>query len=400
MSVQLRHRHVLVAPVFAVVLMTSFFVPTLEASLLSVHEVYEQENLRLEPLKNASITMSDTAISLTRGSALAIARGEASFNAGAAVIELSHGAAFVHVSDSSITVVALTSPALVRIDTEETIVSVHRQWQWDGLPLPAYSEGIDAWWAARKTQPVPRTFLRDYLQKLVAEDVSVQATESDNTALTLFHPDMRDADWQKYVVSTKSSEAILYLLAFPSSDLLSESASEEAHAAYAELVRPFLEIEAVDTAFVQALRDEWTIAMVESKEQTYPVRAAFYESLVKKAEAVLPHVSVEEVDTTTQSQTGSQVVATTCTPLDGEGIAAVEAWLRSSRAAFTTDTKITQDTDEMVRVESIVFAGQAGDRLLSFVVDTACGTVQNIQLDGQVLPFALSLEAFGNWIRQ
>jgi len=374
LSHALRHRHALVAPLFALVVVGSSAASPLQASIMPQQVKILAEGLHAIMLDDVTFDDKSVTPRLVEGSLIVFADRPLFLGVGSAVVSMQKGGAYVRAHQGNISVAALTTPVWLQMDTEYTVVPVYRQWQ--GLSLPSEEVGIHAWWDAHKTQSVSIAFLREHLSTL--------------KRFEHFSADQLEMAWP----TTDASAELLHLLAFPSADRLYESPAS-ARAAYATLVDATLNRNPPHVELLSVLQKELVSAVTWSKKEALPIRVAFYEELsnrVSHSLAELPSVTSSSAVSSARSSASSDAA---CVPMTGSGEEeAATIFLTSLKAAYTTKTSITAESEELVRVKDIVLS----DRLLSFTLNTTCGLVSDISEQGNALPFGLSVDAFKSWL--
>lgn len=74
--------------------------------------------------------------------------------------------------------------------------------------------------------------------------------------------------------------------------------------------------------------------------------------------------------------------------------------MRDIGALFTVETSIDAVAPNTARVRNIIFPGKSGDKTIDFHIDVARGEVKQVVLGSKEYPYALSIEAFRDWIRK
>jgi|GEM_PF-2378416 len=123
------------------------------------------------------------------------------------------------------------------------------------------------------------------------------------------------------------------------------------------------------------------------------------QSLVHLEDTVLQvpaeEIVVEEEEIPAESSASSSSVA-----FNADEIAyAARARLGALGCMFTAQTAIDVSSPTRADIRNVVFAGAAGDQLLSFSLDPSTDMVVDIVKDGQLLPYSLSLEKYLEWVK-
>ncbi len=82
-----------------------------------------------------------------------------------------------------------------------------------------------------------------------------------------------------------------------------------------------------------------------------------------------------------------------------EAVATLRANLAGYGAMFTSKTLIAPNTSGRIQVDGLVIATAHGDTLLRFTYNPASDEVENIEHDGKILPYSLSLEKYVEWVK-
>ncbi|MDB4978666.1 MAG: hypothetical protein JWM56_852 [Candidatus Peribacteria bacterium] len=173
------HKHFLVAPLFAALVLATVITPAFEVQSLTASVLQGEyvvgrndqllsfpDSVRLLAAKDTTISMNKEQLFLVQGTALIYGKSLVHIHTGSADIEGLHGGFSVTSDANSLTIVALTTPVLVTIGRQRTMVPAGRQWKTPVQYLPGMDEGLSQWLAARRTHPLPVSFLAEQLVRL------------------------------------------------------------------------------------------------------------------------------------------------------------------------------------------------------------------------------------------
>jgi hypothetical protein len=268
--------------------------------------------------------------------------------------------------------------------------------------------------------PIPEHFLREQLS-LVLHYVppSVQKRRSmltDNRDLVLLslHPERRNAAWILPLAEDVSlDDRWLRVTLLPVSDRLPAAIPAQVVRWWADDVTALL---ATDAASGSLLREEIPVIaehIVALRRGGYPARARLYAlalsailadvpSAASPVLAMLQSVMVPDLSLTQLVSVSSASSAPTVESTGAEDpdqlLASVTDVLRQAGFMFTTQTTIVPHGD-VATVSHIALAAAAGDQLLHFSYDPVTNLVSSIEYEGKILPFALTLEKYVEWVK-
>ncbi|MCF7844543.1 MAG: hypothetical protein K9M03_01805 [Kiritimatiellales bacterium] len=187
----LRHRHFLLAPAFALLLVfTGLQGKQIGANVTSeiidnnkgirVLKLSDETNIML--FKEAEIENTDLDIHLVKGQALVSNRGYIRMEAGPYVLKSIVGGFHITVRDQVVTVAAISAPVLVQWEDQVVLVPVGLQWR-GREKLASLNDGMDTWFKARKLKTVPTNFRREQLVNLNRIPKDSKNQSSKNTIL-------------------------------------------------------------------------------------------------------------------------------------------------------------------------------------------------------------------------
>ncbi|MFH1670927.1 MAG: hypothetical protein ABIA92_05090 [Patescibacteria group bacterium] len=189
-SEKLRHRHVLLAPILAlIVVVTASQGGELRASVEKEHIENENEETQVLHLsdhiqvvlfRGATLDQSE-GVRVEGGQALLSGRGLIKVDAGPFHLMSIAGAFHVTVRDQVVTVAAISAPVLVQWEEQVVLVPVGLQWRGRGK-LVNLQEGTEAWFTARELKTVPVAFRLEQLTRLSSLTEDSSDTPSLNIA--------------------------------------------------------------------------------------------------------------------------------------------------------------------------------------------------------------------------
>ncbi len=248
--------------------------------------------------------------------------------------------------------------------------------------------------------------------------------EVDVWLLMAAHPTYTNVAWVSQPKAMDAERAfILWLL--PESDLQAFAQSDFAFTRWKTLVQSTLEADDPVTILPVLLPKYQEVANL-MLELGYPLRArrlaqfttdiakayadqlpGEIQSLMKELEAFdsISIVPVENETVVEADQIPDVVIAEqTRVPNKVFEPAVVEAMadklLSEAGALFMVKTTIKATSPNIATVDQIVFGGTKADRTLTFDIDVLTRTVNRITEAGKTYPYALSWEAFVDWVRK
>lgn len=302
-----RHRHLLVAPIFALALVLSVAQrpETGMGSVLSGGaaiargEVFADEDLLVAlpdgvrgSLKaGGSMVVGRRAALLKQGSVLLAADGPIALRVGEATTVRGVAGAFVVIAEgSSLTVAALTTPVLVEWRDQRVIVPIGTQWR-SSEALQGLRGDIAAWARARAVTLLPESYVREQIDlaaslappdapargALLAElagDPEPDAGDPDAWLLHSFHPQLRAAVWTlPDPLGIPRSTSALRLLRFASSDLSPKPLPSVLVDRWRGAVAAFLATEEKPAAFLEELVRASRVPLRALAARGHPQRA-------------------------------------------------------------------------------------------------------------------------------
>jgi len=189
-SGKLRHRHVLFAPILAlIVVVTASQGVALRASVGEEHIENENEEMQILHLSDDIQVVLFRGATVDRSEDLRIEAGQVLLSGkGLIKVDAWHyqltsiaGAFHVTVRDQVVTVAAISAPVLVQWEDQAVLVPVGLQWRGRGK-LVTLQEGLEAWFTARELKTVPVAFRLEQLTHLSSLTEDSSDTPSLNIA--------------------------------------------------------------------------------------------------------------------------------------------------------------------------------------------------------------------------
>lgn len=435
------HRHLVVGPLFVLIL---FFSVLPHAPLASLSKMGETGRIVAE--KEEYIPLNQTAgmVVLPGGSVQRKDDGTWELIEGPAVVYGREwvtiafrdffvrgydGAFYVVAAGDRLTIAALTSPALFIQGADHMLIPAEMQWRTEALAFTDWEN----WLTAREVQPLPAEFLQEYAGRVhsledrfsesgesadgesanILELIRDVVTGRDGWLMASIHPHLRDRAWVVGMPEDAGRYDVpLRLLMFPSSDVLSRKIDTFTVERWMRELRQFLDTERDPGPFFNTLMSHIADLVDFADSHRYPERSKQYRevlrSLTESHGYLLTRsmrVSLEELQ---NRYTRSIFVSPEEEPAESPpeepqkssqpfDVTVVEALvyeaMRNAGALFTVQTQITPVSAERAKVDGVVF----GDSIFSFVYDLETGEVNQIVQDDQSLPYAVSLRELAEW---
>lgn len=401
-----RHRWTIGIPVFLACLAVSMADVLVPGSVLTQPETTVIEG---------SAVQSGSLMQMQQGTATIGTHSLVAVNAGDAVLFGWNGVFDVTSDTNKLTVAALSTPVLVKRGDHEWMIPVSMQGVLKNDDVSMY--------------PLPSHYLEERLPKARQMMKAFEMTVTDNRIpsllaeashegelLLLFHPATRADAW----VLPHESTLTAWLTLIPS-DRLDSAMPELAINQWAVEVAAAMSESEDMNVFASAYFSAFHDTIDTLRADGYPHRAQQYakalvetlhkdiRSLNEDARAsfaaieTLAHgdVPMAEEVVLPVVETGSTVAETVdvvSINMD-EAVASLRANLAAHSAMFTAKTTITPDAAQRIQVDGIVMATAKGDQILRFTFNPVSNEVENIEHDGKILPYSLSLEKYVEWVK-
>lgn len=444
------HRHVLIAPLFVVVLLLSSVVAVGGRELNDVqgllvdgvvqeefHTGEDQHSFELDgsvkgiAFPYTNLRYAHQSVELSQGSVLLFAPQRLELTVGP-WRSIGFGGSFrVFSQGNSVTVVALTSPVFIAgADGWEVLVPVGMQWQ-SSSP------------ASHPLRRIPSTFLEEQEEELGALGTSALLTytgasrvplplssEDEEWVLFSIHPLMREEFWLSQPPLWESQGLKrLALLGFPQADILQRSTLPLVTTKWVDDISTLLksskepaELLGKLLHILQPLIVQWERQGFVERAERYgqavvaialPYRDALSRASKRRLRAIenfLVHLGVpriggaelQEDGQTHTSGTSSISVVSSPSPISfSVGMVEEEVYevFRDAGALFTIQTRIVPIDSSRAEVKGMVFGGEDGDWALDFTYDLSTGEVSEV-IEGEThYPFAVPFPKFLEWVR-
>ena len=190
-SSQKRHRHFVLSPVIAVILVLSFYVGDAPLTASVADSFAESGEYRIINFSGGvqSAAKDDARIEEMNGKPVlldgaAIIKGQGIFEVSAGRMDITgiSGAIYASLFDGEVTLSAITSPVLAEIGSSAVLVPVNYMWRSNG-DLRPLKNGLDGWMESRGLKRIPFDFKQDILSSV--SDFP-EFSESAKTDLTAF----------------------------------------------------------------------------------------------------------------------------------------------------------------------------------------------------------------------
>jgi hypothetical protein len=419
-----KHRWIIVAPLFA--LMFAFTVreavtPALTADVLN-HSAYHLED---------GSQFNDATKTLAQGTVLVAGDDLVFLNVADMTLEGWNGGFLVTKNGESITIVALSTPVLIRQGENEMIVPAFMQWK--STKLTSLKDGLESWIASRDVKPLPEEFKRDQLQKIAVLEVvsdyshdphqlfqflTAFTATPDHALLAAFHPLVADHARVFPLNSPSDDERLSLLLLTPLSDTTANSLSpisvEQWKAEWMETLKtqkgilqfaaalPILKqhIERLDALHYPKRVDTYVTALLSIADsvqlQLLPQAKQVLTELRTLRDARRLAAPIADTPSSIASiASASSVSSTSVVSIVSKEQA--EAILQNAGFMITNDTQLIPVGDG-VQVSNIIFGTASGDMPLGFVLHPATSTVSAISFEGQMLPNSVTMEQLTQWL--
>ncbi|MEK7591723.1 MAG: hypothetical protein AAB489_06005 [Patescibacteria group bacterium] len=236
----------------------------------------------------------------------------------------------------------------------------------------------------------------------------------DLSLLLSVHPSFRSLAWALPETGPTDEFRLLRLRAFPEADLLQDPASEiafekwqDAAASYvraasdhdaasfaAHVLESLERMRAKDLSdradrYTQALR-----VIIAGREDALPQNLQHRLERLSKTLSPVPAISLAE-ESSRPSAPEQKKPELNLTEQDIQSRA--REILRAKGVLFTIKSVVSKVGPISALISNIVLPSRNGDRMFTFELNLETLRVRNVELDGQILPFSLSLDAFVTW---
>ncbi|PIR53313.1 hypothetical protein COU76_01640 [Candidatus Peregrinibacteria bacterium CG10_big_fil_rev_8_21_14_0_10_49_10] len=251
------------------------------------------------------------------------------------------------------------------------------------------------------------------------------------------HPHLREETWSLFSQHTNPEALALRLFFLPLSNVGPSSVSASAMQRWVYELGTFAHGDKA-TALVHAILELHLPLVSRFEEQGYPERSRILAdaliTLVRNTGVTLPEelaeqmvslkeldhvqiVNIAEAENTIEAESAEEkntdkVKAEPKEVSEGEKGESVDSYspevieerayivLRDMGALFTVQTSIDAVAPNTARIQEVIFASPQGDRTVTMLFDVAKGEVSQISIGHKEYPYALSLQAFAEWIRK
>lgn len=237
--------------------------------------------------------------------------------------------------------------------------------------------------------------------------------------LLRFHPLLRSRVWLTAEASADHHLLLLGQMLLPFSDHSEATVSPQSIQSWEDGWKAVQ----LDAVSLNALAPIVAHDIAVLDEEGYPVRARGYAAafvsgvhplpagVSDDAQAALDHLrsiydivlsvadpEPQEVPVVPETNTSS-AVSSVSSVVTVVSEADVRAMLSAEGCMFTTQTVFTSQPDGLYQVQDVVLGTPSGDRVISFTFNPAARTVLDIEQNGQILPYSLTLEKYVEWVR-
>lgn len=412
-----KHRWLVATPLFAlcfVLSMGDVFFPATAAITASATYTTDGRTL-LDTMSGAQ---------LREGTVLVFSPEWTTLQAGAFRLSGWNGGFQVTLQQGVVTVAALTTPVLISDGMHSTLIPAFMQWK--GVSLKTPDDTLQSWYAPRAVQSLPTFFVEDVLRALPASTpvagIALPAfvSTSDHFLVAAFHPLTRDHARVLTVPTLATDETRILQLLTPIADVLPDALTPLALRQWQDSWVQTVETREGKNLFAAALPLIATqIKRFDALQ--YPERVETYATAVLDIAAPMENELTADARKTLQAIRTLRTQRRLAAPIADVPVAASSAASSLSsaqrvdvppeilveQAAFAlanagfmfTSRTILQPVDGIVHVEGIVFGTAYGDSVLHFRFDPQAGLISGIEKDSQVLPYAITLLQFTEWLR-
>ncbi len=398
----------------------------------SAHVLQAAPTVALQSTPGTLLSASGATIDFRQGTALIVSKGLVRVTAGERVLQGFSGGFEITRDASSLTVAALTTPVLLTEGGRSIIVPAQSQSTFSDAP--------------QALQGLPESYLRDRLMvvsHLMSDlDAASSSTRTDDlalhedmragkTALSLplfvhtpdrwllasFHPELRDYAWVlPEPVGVTEEQRMLRLHMLIPSDTLPDAVSalavrqwqqgwsvllasrKDPFGKYLTVLLPIFkqQMQQIDSDRSPE-RLERYINAVQKIAQPYqrylaPEAAKTLQEIVALKDVLPSSIGRGDENNIQSSSSHSSIDPTIL-------IAQAKSLLQAAGFMFTSETA-WQPEEGSVRVRDAVIGGGTGDQLVTFLFDPSTLAVRAIQKDGTVLPYALELSKYVEWMHK
>lgn len=413
-----KHRWLVAAPLFAVcvvVSMSDVFFPATAAVMSSA--TYKTDG--------ATVLETTSGALLREGTVTVSSEEWTTLTAGDITLSGWNGSFQVTLQQGVVTVAALTTPVHVSDGTRSTLVPAFMQWK--GARLAASGTTLQSWYAPRTVQPLPAFFVTDALRSLPPSTginplaLPSFVSASDHFLVAAFHPRTRDHARVLSAPALNEDESRVLLLLTPVSDTLSDGLDALALRQWQDRWMQTVETKEGVTLFADALP---LLAAQLTRFDTlqYPQRVEAYSTAVLAiADPVEKNLTadarkrLQDIRTLrTQRRLASPIpdpvaVASSSAASSASSAKHVDvspdilmqqaAFVLANAGFMSTAHTILKPAGSVVEVSEIVFGTANGDMTLRFSYDPQANLVSAIHHEGQILPYAISLQQFTEWLQ-
>lgn len=236
--------------------------------------------------------------------------------------------------------------------------------------------------------------------------------------LLRFHPLLRNRVWLTDEASADHSLLLLGQMLLPFSDHSELSVSQQSIRSWEEGWKTLQADASTLNAIVPLVAKD--IAALDA--EGYPVRARAYaaafvsgvhplpDGVSDEAQAALDHLrSIYDIvlsiaDPLPQETVSEEISVSSASSSVSSAVvilpeADVRAMLSAQGCMFTSKSVFRLLTGGLYQVQDIVIGTPAGDRMISFTFDPSAKAVLDIEQNGQILPYSLSLEKYLEWVK-
>lgn len=437
------HRHLVVGPIFILIL---FFSVLPHAPLASLSETGETGRIVAEKEEYIPLNQAAGMVVLPGGSAQRKEDGTWELMGGSAVVYGREwvtivfrdsfvrgydGAFYVVAAGDRLTIAALTSPALFIQGTDHMLIPAETQWRTEGsLEFKEW----ESWLGEREVQLLPSEFLQEYAGRVhslkerfsnseesadgeganILELIRDVVTDRAGWLMASIHPHLRDRAW---VVGTPEDagryDVPLRLLMFPSSDVLSRKIDTFTVERWMRELRQFLDTERDPGPFFNTLISHIAGLVDFADSHRYPERSKQYREVLRSLTESHGYLLTRSMRVNLEELQNREVFSIAVSPEEEPAesppeeakessqpfdAAAVEALvyeaMRDAGVLFTVQTQITPLSAQRAKVDGVVF----GESIFSFAFDLATGEVNQIVRDDESLPYAVPLRELAEWV--
>ncbi|MSR87402.1 hypothetical protein EXS70_04520 [Candidatus Peribacteria bacterium] len=252
-----------------------------------------------------------------------------------------------------------------------------------------------------------------------AQEIIPSVTDPDFWFLLAIHPLYRSAAWEAGgSPAMPQSVHIQRWLQFPPSDI-GDAVPPRAVSRWQEEIQKYLTLSDHPEVFLELLLKALDPYRTFAEASDYPERLQRYatalQSLIephehdltpagqalyarwKTVDDIAPYVDAAPLPQA-QPSPDVEIIPKVAQPFDAKALEqTTKQLLLSVGALYTVETALHAEAADTVTVKGILFASTLGEHRYDFTINPASKQLNNITQDGQSLPYALTLEAFGKW---